>query len=59
MKLHLNPKGFTLFEKDRNLHNIQFDERKGERKKKIIIIIKGKRRGREKLLTSPVDPEQD
>lgn len=33
MKLHLNPKGFTLFEKDRNLHNIQFDERKGERKK--------------------------
>jgi hypothetical protein len=38
------------------LYNIQFDERKEEKGKKLG---KSKRRGRENLFTSPADPEQN
>lgn len=57
MKLHLNPESFSPYPKRTQtcIPSNLMEKKKREKEK----IIKGKRRGRENLLTSPVDPEQN
>lgn len=57
MKLQLNPESFSYYPKRiKTCITSNLVGTKGEGKKKII---KSKRRGRENLLTSSVDPEQN